>query len=169
MKTTIRVGLSTCGLAAGAQATFDALDAQIRDRGLPFALQRTGCLGACHREPLVEVIDDHGSTLYGPVTPAQTGALLDIHGAGGGHSALDAWTVSRRADRADYAFLGRQVKVTTQLCGIIDPHSLDDYLAHDGYQALRQALGTPPESILQAVTDSHLRGRGGAGFPTGTK
>lgn len=169
MKTTIRVGLSTCGLAAGAQATFDALDAQIRDRGLPFALQRTGCLGACHREPLVEVIDDHGSTLYGPVTPARTDELLARHLTDAPAPSAPEWTVSQRADRTDYPFLGRQVKVTTQLCGIIDPHSLDDYLAHDGYQALRQALAAQPDAILQAVTDSHLRGRGGAGFPTGTK
>ncbi len=169
MKTIIRVGLSTCGLAAGAQATYDALAAQIKDRNLPISLQRTGCVGACHREPLVEVIDDGSSTLYGPVTPAETTALLALHLGGDSTPSPQAWTVSRRADRSDYPFLSRQVKVTTQLCGVIDPHSLDDYLAHDGYQALRQALETPPEAILQAITDSHLRGRGGAGFPTGTK
>lgn len=170
MTTTIRVGLSTCGLAAGAQATYDALETQIRDRQLPFMLQRTGCLGACHREPLVEVIDADGSILYGPVMPADVPTLLAGHrsGDGPGVGAVD-WLVSQRADRADYPFLGRQVKVTTQLCGVIDPHSLDDYLAHDGYQALRQALQMTPEAVLQAVTDSHLRGRGGAGFPTGTK
>ncbi len=81
----------------------------------------------------------------------------------------DDWTVSRTGDRHDYPFLGRQVKVTTQLCGVIDPHSLNDYLGHDGYQALRLALTMSPEAIIQAVKDSHLRGRGGAGFPTGQK
>ncbi len=59
--------------------------------------------------------------------------------------------------------------MTTQLCGIIDPHSLDDYLAFGGYAALRQALTMTPDAIIQAVKDARLRGRGGAGFPTGTK
>ncbi|MBI3958637.1 MAG: NADH-quinone oxidoreductase subunit F [Chloroflexi bacterium] len=169
MKTTIRVGLSTCGLAAGARATYDALAGQIQREQLPITLQRTGCLGACHREPLVEVIDAGGCSLYGPVTPAETGALLARHLTASPGPATPEWTVSQRTDRSDYPFLGRQVKVTTQLCGVIDPHSLDDYLAHDGYRALRQALQMSPEAILQAVTDSHLRGRGGAGFPTGLK
>ncbi len=59
--------------------------------------------------------------------------------------------------------------MTTQLCGVIDPHSLDDYLAHDGYQAFRLALKQDPDTIIQAITDARLRGRGGAGFPTGQK
>jgi NADH:ubiquinone oxidoreductase subunit F (NADH-binding) len=77
--------------------------------------------------------------------------------------------ISRRADRQDFNFLGRQVKVTTALCGVIDPASLNDYLAHDGYQALRQALQMTPDELIQVVKDAHLRGRGGAGFPTGLK
>jgi NADH:ubiquinone oxidoreductase subunit F (NADH-binding) len=77
--------------------------------------------------------------------------------------------VSRRPDRADYTFLGRQVKVTTQLCGVIDPASLDDYLAHDGYRAFRQALQMAPEEVVRIVAESRLRGRGGAGYPTGLK
>ena len=169
MTTTIRVGLSTCGLAAGAQAVYAAIEAQVRQRQLPAVVQRTGCLGACHREPLVEVIDASGSTLYGPLHADQVPALLSHH-FGAEHRPLPPdWVVSRRADRSDYTFLGRQVKVTTQLCGVIDAHSLDDYLAHDGYQALRQALLMSPEQVVQVIRDSRLRGRGGAGFPTGQK
>ena len=168
MNTIIRVGMSTCGLAAGAQATYTALEHAVHARKLPVTLQRTGCVGACHREPLVEVIQGDASILYGPVKPATVDALLDRH-FGKPATATDGWTVSSQADRKDYTFLGRQVKVTTQLCGIIDPHSLDDYLAHDGYQALRLALAMTPEAIIQAVKDARLRGRGGAGFPTGTK
>jgi NADH-quinone oxidoreductase subunit F len=169
MNTVIRVGMSTCGLAAGAQATFQALAAAIRSRGLPATLQATGCVGACHREPLVEVVQDGATILYGPVTPARVAALLDRHFGAAQPGADDEWLVSRQADRRDYPFLGKQVKVTTQLCGVIDPHSLDDYLAHDGYQALRQALTMTPEQVIQAVKDARLRGRGGAGFPTGVK
>ncbi len=79
MSTIIRVGLSTCGLAAGAQAVYTALHDQIRHRRLPVTLQRTGCVGACHREPLVEVIHDGAAVLYGPVTPARVAPLLDAY------------------------------------------------------------------------------------------
>ncbi len=169
MKTVIRVGMSTCGLAAGAQAVYDALLRTVRARGLPVDLQRTGCIGACHREPLVEVLHDGRNTLYGPVKPGQVDALLNGHFGPQTPALNGEAVVSRRGDYGDYPFLGRQVKVTTQLCGMIDPHSLDDYLAHDGYQALRLALALEPEGLIQIVTDARLRGRGGAGFPTGQK
>ena len=79
MNSVIRVGMSTCGLAAGAQAVYLALDEQIRRQHLPFSLVRTGCLGACHREPLVEVVHDGAAVLYGPVTPAAVPALVAAH------------------------------------------------------------------------------------------
>jgi len=165
---TLRIGMSTCGLAAGAGNAHAALKREIYDRKLPLRLQRTGCLGACHREPLVEVSDDEGSILYGPIVEDRVGPLLD-HLSGAGDPPPADWVVSRRADRSDYPFLGRQVKLTTQLCGVIDPHSLDAYLAHGGYEALKQALATPPEQVIEALKSSRLRGRGGAGFPTGLK
>jgi NADH:ubiquinone oxidoreductase subunit F (NADH-binding) len=161
--------MSTCGLAAGARSVYTALAAQIRERDLPVNLLATGCLGACHREPLVEVARDGVSTLFGPLAAGDCAELLDLYFAPEAEPPNSAWVVSRRSDRSDYPFLGRQVKVTTQLCGVIDPHSLDDYLAHDGYAALRQALTMPPDAVVQMVTDAHLRGRGGAGFPTGQK
>ena len=168
MNTRIRVGLSTCGLAAGADAVYRALEAQIRQRSLPIDLQRTGCLGACHREPLVEVVRGGTSSLYGPVRAEDVAALL-ADSTDPTRTVDPRLIISRRADYADYPFLGRQVKVTTQLCGRIDPYSLDDYLAHDGYAAFRMALKMTPDAIIQAVSDAHLRGRGGAGFPTGQK
>ncbi|MEZ4716870.1 MAG: NuoF family protein [Caldilineaceae bacterium] len=169
MNITVRVGLSTCGRAAGAQAVFNALATQVREHALPVTLQPTGCVGACHREPLVEVVDNGVTTLYGPVASGDAAALLLRHLGAAPAGDAGPPVVSRHADRHDYPFLGRQVKVTTGLCGVIDPHSLDDYLAHDGYAALRQALTMKPEAIIQAVKDAHLRGRGGAGFPTGQK
>ena len=79
MNITVRVGLSTCGRAAGAQAVFNALATQVRDHALPVTLQPTGCVGACHREPLVEVVDNGVTTLYGPVAPGDAAALLLRH------------------------------------------------------------------------------------------
>ncbi len=169
MTATVRVGTSTCGQAAGAEAVLAAITGYVQRRQLPVTVQRTGCLGACHREPLVEVLVDGATTLYGPVTPERVVPLLDQHFGAGQRGVAPEWVVSRRADRADYPFLGRQVKVTTPLCGVIDPASLDDYLAHDGYQALRAALRLSPERVIAAVQEARLRGRGGAGYPTGLK
>ena len=169
MSQIIRVGMSTCGLAAGAGAVYTAIDTYLHRRQLSVTLQPTGCLGACHREPLVEVVVDGASTLYGPVTPERVSLILDQHFGGRGRGVSSDWIVSRRPDKSDYPFLGRQVKVTTPLCGVIDPHSLEDYLAYGGYQGFKQALKMAPEQVIQIIKDSHLRGRGGAGFPAGMK
>lgn len=169
MSSIIRVGTSTCGLAAGAEQVVTAIQRQIERRQIDVTVQRTGCLGACHREPLVEVLADGESVLYGPITPERVPLVLDQHYGTGERGFQSDWIVSRRRDKSDYPFLGRQVKVTTQLCGIINPGSLDDYLASGGYQALRAALTKKPEDIIAIIKASRLRGRGGAGFPTGLK
>src|SRR5688572_19431617 len=169
MNTIIRIGMSTSDIAAGAEATLMALETYTRHHQLPVTLKRTGSLGVCHREPVVEVIVDGASVLYGPVTPERVNPLLDQRLGAGGRGVSPDWVISCRPDRSDYPFLGRQVKVTTQLCGLIDPYSLEDYLEYDGYQAFKQALKMTPEAVVQLVIDSKLRGRGGAGFPTGIK
>ena len=169
MKATIRVGASTCGMAAGAGSTLAAIEGYVKRRQIPAALYRTGCLGACHGEPLVEIVINGNTHLYGPVTPERVMPIMDQHFGAGGRGIAPEWVLSRRADHADFPFLGNQQKVTTQLCGVIDPSSLDDYLAAGGYQGFREALQMPPEKVIELVKDSRLRGRGGAGFPTGTK
>jgi NADH-quinone oxidoreductase subunit F len=166
---TIRIGMSTSDIAAGAEQTYLALEQLVSDQQLPATIVRTGSLGACHREPVVEVEVDGTSTLYGPVTVERVSLLLDQHFGADQRGVSPDWVISRKRDRSDYPFLGRQVKVTTQLCGVINPYSLDGYLAYDGYQAFKKALKMSPEAVIQAVKDSKLRGRGGAGFPTGIK
>jgi hypothetical protein len=125
-------------------------------------------LGACHREPLVEVVTEDNSYLYGPVTAARVARFRPTFWRGERGIAAE-WVVSRHADRRDYPFLARQQRVTTQLCGLIDPFSFDDYRAYDGYKALEKALTMPPEEVIQTIKDSKLRGRGGAGYPAGLK
>ncbi|TAK22682.1 MAG: NADH-quinone oxidoreductase subunit F [Chloroflexota bacterium] len=169
MTATIRVGAATCGLAAGAEATADAIGRFLVDRGIDARLERVGCLGACHREPLVEILRNGTSTLLGPLTAEGVPGAFDVLFRGRPVDGVADAIVSRRQDRADYPFLGRQRKVSTRLCGAIDPESLDAFLANDGYRALRAALAMEPEAIVAAVRDAHLRGRGGAGFPTATK
>ncbi len=168
MTVTVKLGTSTCGIAAGAEDTFRALQATVRDLGQPVTVVRTGCLGACHREPLVEIAVNGSSTLYGPIGPAQAGPLLRGM-LGGAAPPPDDWVVSRTASRRDYPYFAPQVKVTTSNCGVIDPLSLDDYLAAGGYEGLRRALVMTPEAVIAEVKQSKLRGRGGAGFPAGIK
>ncbi len=170
MSTIIRIGMSTSDIAAGAEATYAAIEAYLRRRNIrDISLKRTGSLGASHREPVVDVEIDGQSILYGPVTPERVAPMLDQHFGGGHRGVSSDWVISRRNDRSDYPFLGLQTKVTTKLCGVIDPYSLEDYLAYDGYKALKKALQMQPEDVIQRVKDSKLRGRGGAGFPTGLK
>ena len=165
----IRIGMSTSDIAAGAADTHRAIDIYLTERDLDIPVKKTGSLGACHREPLVEVVTEDNSYLYGPITPARVRPVLDQHLGAGERGVSPEWVVSRHADRRDYPFLGRQVRVTTQLCGLIDPYSLDDYLAHDGYKALEKALTLDPTDVIQMIKDSRLRGRGGAGYPAGLK
>ena len=168
MTATIKVGTSTCGIAAGAEETFRALREATRDLVQPVTIVRTGCLGACHREPLVEIALNGSSMLYGPIGPARVRPLLDGT-LGGAAQPPDDWVVSRTADRRDYPYFASQVKVTTSNCGVINPLSLDDYLAAGGYEGLRRALTMTPEAVITEVKQSKLRGRGGAGFPAGIK
>ncbi len=166
----VLVGLGTCGIAAGATATFDAL-AQRRAAGdVPFDLEKTGCIGMCYREPLVEVRADDGARVqYGNVTPDRIDRLIEEHLVHG--KPVEEWMVwaddGRGSERAYYS---RQTRIVLRNSGKINPESLDDYLAADGYQALRQVLErNDPDALIAAIVDSGLRGRGGAGFLTGMK
>lgn len=169
MKSRIRIGTSTCGLAAGADAVVTAAHNYVDRHLLPVDIQRTGCLGACHREPLVEITEPGGSYLYGPVTPERLAPILGFHFTARTTEIPEGWRVGQQPGWRDYPFLGRQIRITTQLCGVIDPFSLEDYLEHGGYQALREVLRMEPEKVIEIVKSARLRGRGGAGFPTGRK
>ncbi|MBI5443630.1 MAG: hypothetical protein HY900_20775 [Deltaproteobacteria bacterium] len=165
---TVVVGMSTCNIAAGAQEVYD-LCRDRTDRG-PTAvdLSVTGCFGMCYCEPQVRVVDEDGtSRLYVNVRPARMAKIWEEDVAGG-RPRLE-WT-------ADFAqgevrdFFAKQKRIVLANCGRIDPESLEDYLRVDGYEALRQVVaGGTPEALIDAITRSGLRGRGGAGFPTGLK
>jgi len=132
----------------------------------------TGCLGPCAGGPVL--ICQPEGILYQKVAPADVAEIVEQTV---GHGVIVDRLVWRKAETGeplarvqDNPFFSRQVKIALRNCGVIDPLSIDDYLAHGGYAALRKALTSmTPEQVIDEVKHSGLRGRGGAGFPTGLK
>jgi len=153
------VGTGTCGLSAGAGKVIEAL----RKNPGEYELSGTGCIGMCFVEPLLEVRDGNSRRIYGEVTPEM--ALEIASGADPADHLV--WSDDGRGSHAD--FLEKQDRLVLRNCGIINPDSMDDYIATGGYEALRMAREMTPVEIIQLIKDSGLRGRGGAGFPTGMK
>ena len=114
-------------------------------------------------EPMIEVDTDDGRVAYGPVDVADVAGLIDAGVLSGGDHALRLGLTDK------LPWMARQQRVTFQRVGVVDPRSLDDYVAHGGLVGLRRALGMQPGEVVTEVSDSGLRGRGGAAFPTGIK
>ena len=166
----ILVGLGTCGIAAGAEETYRALLEKFESGALPHPVEKTGCIGMCYREPLVEVRADDGARYhYGNLTRDKVDRLLSEHVAGG--KVIDEWLVWTHAGGgSEKAFLDRQNRIVLRNCGNINPESIEDYLGVGGYKALEKVLReSDPEGLIGVIIESGLRGRGGAGFLTGMK
>lgn len=168
--TIVTVGTGTCGIAAGAEKVCHELARLLAEKKLAdVTLRETGCVGMCYAEVLVEVKNGSGTILYGNMTPDKVERLLDEHVRDG--RPIEEWVVLREyATGSQASFLERQKRIVLRNCGHIDPLSLDDYLARQGYQAIRKAVQEmTPDDVIKTVTDSGLRGRGGGGFSTGIK
>ena len=166
----ILVGMSTCGISAGAKDTYDKL-AELLEGGED-QLDITGCIGMCFREPLVEVREGDRRTIFGDVSAKKVKALVDYLNNGGDvpESLVfqsDNGTIEAGEEKH---FLEGQTRIVLRNCGVINPESLVEYEAAGGYEATRKALlEMTPEAIIEEMKASGLRGRGGAGFPTGLK
>ena len=181
----IRIGAGTCGRAAGADAVHAALHQTVAAFGGGATVKAVGCSGLCHHEPLVEVIAGGRRVLYGNVEAPDVRKLVRHHVPPDGllrrarEGAEDvrlrladdrAWTpiTARAVDPAPY--LDKQVRIVLENCGEIDPLRLDEYRTRGGMRALEACLTRlSPEEVIEHVRQSGLRGRGGAGFPTGVK
>jgi len=186
--TEIRIGLGSCCIANGSEAVYAALQDALSAAGAQAAVKRVGCVGMCHQTPFVEVHPARGTPArYTRIRPEHARAIVRRHFKPAGlarrlTSTVAHWrdgaqraAVAQRAielrDPPVAAFLGPQRHIATEHCGDLDPLDLDEYLAHDGFMALRRCLEEPiaPDVLIEQIRRSGLRGRGGAGYPTWQK
>ena len=187
----IRVGLGSCCMAGGSARVQQAIEEALDEAGATARVKRVGCVGMCHRTPLVEVVlPGRPSVFYSQVQEEDARRIVrrHFHAHGWWHRARTAassalervWTdeawapLSRHAmdvrDAPVAAFLDRQRHVVTEHCGALDPTDLDEYRNRGGFEALGKCLsGLTSEQIIEEIRASGLRGRGGAGFQTARK
>ena len=151
-------------LALGADKVAVAIAAEAEARGLDVTVIRNGSRGLYWLEPMVEVETGEGRLAYGPRKARDVASLFEA-----GFCEGPAEHALSLGDPEEIPFLKRQTRLTFARCGIVDPLSLEDYRAHGGFRGLEKALSMSPAEIVAEVTESGLRGRGGAGFPTGIK
>jgi formate dehydrogenase iron-sulfur subunit len=161
--TTVYVPNDAAALSLGAEEVAQVIAEEARVRQMDVTIVRNGTRGMVWLEPLVEVTLSNGRVGYGPVTPGDVRSLFDADFLKGGAHPLHVGPVE------SIPYFAKQERLTFARVGVTDPISLDDYLAHEGYQGLMRAVSMTSADIIKEVTDSGLRGRGGAAFPTGIK
>jgi len=172
----IHVGMGTCGLAAGAQEVLNTIETTISRLGVLCRVTRVGCIGMCFAEPMMAVrLPGQPFVHFGDLTPEDTEEIIT-------RCLLDG---DLQPDRAlctqgegsiegipsfeSLPMIQHQVRIALRNCGVIDPDNIDHYIARGGYSGLQSALELGPEQVVEQVKQAGLRGRGGAGFPTGLK
>ncbi|MGP4751006.1 formate dehydrogenase beta subunit [Agrobacterium pusense] len=163
MSVTVFVPADSAALAVGANRVADAIAREAAGRNLEVEIVRNGSRGMLWLEVLVEVRTEHGRIAYGPVKASDVASLFDADFLKGRTHRLCLGLTK------DIPFLKSQTRLTFARCGVTDPLSLEDYRTYQGMKGLEKAVAMAPLDIVAEVTQSGLRGRGGAGFPTGIK
>jgi NADH:ubiquinone oxidoreductase subunit F (NADH-binding)/(2Fe-2S) ferredoxin len=177
---TIFIGMGTCGIAAGASEVAKTVRAELAARNLDAQVIGVGCIGMCVKEPLVDIqLPGRPRVTYANVKPEAVGRIIDEH-------LVQGQVIKRMAfaqltngtgvveegvtTYAEHPFYRKQIRIALRNCGMIDPESITEYFASDGYNGLARVLfEMEPEDVIEEMKDSGLRGRGGAGFLTGVK
>ena len=191
VKGEIRIGLGSCCVASGSDEIRDAVRDTIERKGLNVKLKHVGCVGMCHQVPLVEIVPVNGEpTLYSKVDAADVEQIVERHFQPEGlvrrltsrlMSTANALRDDSRWDGIDrYSldvrekhvslFLDKQVPMATEFRGVINPVDVEEYKQRNGFRGLKRALKEmSPREVINEIIESGIRGRGGAGFPSGKK
>lgn len=174
----VLIGSATCGRAAGSLEVLHAFQAELDRRSLTAetAVHEVGCLGLCYAEVLVELTGRDGRrVLYESVDPKIVPELVEFHLLDGkpvlekAMAVMEGDSLEGISSFSKLPIIEHQVRVVLRNCGLIDPTNVDHYIARGGYSGMQRALSMTPEEVIAEMTASGLRGRGGAGFPTGVK
>ena len=174
----IRVGTAMCGHSAGAFDVIDALRAELDSRGIAAIIDEVGCLGICYAEPLIDVLrpGTESRLFFGNVTPEDVASIVDKYIVQGvvpddkvlGY--LGEAPIQGAPDLQELPGIGRQQRIALRNAGHIAPSDIHQYIANGGYAGIHKALTQmEPDDVIKEMSDSGLRGRGGAAFPTGVK
>lgn len=158
------VGQGSCGIATGAKKTSDEFQRIVAEKNLTnVVIDKTGCIGTCYLEPIVDVYNDEGAleTRYVKCTTDKVERIVKEHLMGG--KPVEEYAIPAE----DEAFLSQQQRIVLRNCGQINPEKIEEYIAIGGYEAARKVITSmTPDEVIEEIKVSGLRGRGGAGFPT---
>ncbi len=186
----VRIGLGSCCIASGSEEIRQAVEETVVKDSMDVNIKHVGCVGMCHQVPLIEVLEpEKPARLYAKVKPADIRYILEKHfkptgffrklkssfeslvesvQQDAGWEGVEKYSIDIR-EKHVAAFLGEQIPIATEFRGIINPSDMDEYISRGGFEGLKRAFELKPEQIIEEVSKSGIRGRGGAGFPTGQK
>ncbi len=175
-KPRILLGMATCGRAAGALSLLDIVEKELARQGIDAIVTQVGCIGLCYVEPLVDIIKPgRPRVCYGSVTPEILHQLIEDYLIKDNPrpdlalGTIGDGTIEGIPRLFDLPILKPQIRIVLRHCGNIDPEDIKQYIANDGYTGFVKALEIGPERVIEEIKKAGLKGRGGAGFPTGQK